>query len=278
MFGGERGCLEEDFHGVMVLSSSLEQPLIYPDWPLPKGVHAAVSTRHGGFSQPPYASLNLGAHVGDDPQVVAKNRHLLNQYLPSEPIWLNQVHGTDIWFGQNHLGNIPTADGAVSVESNQVLAIMTADCLPVLLSDEGGRVIGAAHAGWRGLCQGVIDQALEKMFQFIGADERRKFNSSITAWLGPAIGQAHFEVGSEVRDAFMKAFHSKDQTSACFIPSDKEKKYLADLHGLARLRLQELGVVQIYGKPHCCFEDELHFFSYRRENPTGRFASFIWKD
>lgn len=262
----------------MVLSSSLQQPLIYPDWPLPKGVHAAVSTRQGGFSKPPYASLNLGTHVGDDPEVVKKNRHLLNQYLPAEPVWLNQVHGTDIWSGTKLLGNTPTADGAVSLESNQVLAIMTADCLPILLSDERGRVIGAAHAGWRGLCHGVIDQTLEKMFQLIRADDRRKFNSSMTVWLGPAIGQAHFEVGSEVRDAFIKSFDSKEQTSACFIHSGNENKYLADLHGLASLRLQELGVEQVYGKPHCCFDDEMHFFSYRRENPTGRFSSFIWKD
>lgn len=263
----------------MGLSTSLNAPLIYPDWPLPPGVHAAVSTRNGGFSKPPYASLNLGVHVGDDPQIVAKNRSLLNNYLPSEPVWLNQVHGIDIWSGiQAPSGDTPTADGAVTLESKQVLAIMTADCLPVLLCEEQGRVIGAAHAGWRGLCHGVIDQAIERMFQIVKADDRRQFNSSITAWLGPAIGQAHFEVGSEVRDAFMNASSSKEKTAACFISSANENKYLADLHGLASIRLRELGVESIYGKPHCCFEDKMHFFSYRRENPTGRFASFIWKD
>lgn len=261
------------------MSASLDLPLIYPDWPLPPGVHAAVSTRNGGFSSPPYASLNLGVHVGDNPQTVAKNRSLLKSYLPSEPVWLNQVHGIDIWSGtQGAIGDTPTADGSVSLESKQVLAIMTADCLPILLSDVHGRVIGAAHAGWRGLCHGVIDQTLEKMFQLIRADERKQFNASITAWLGPAIGQAHFEVGPEVRDAFLNAARSKELTATCFIGSANQNKYLADLHGLACLRLRELGVESIYGKPHCCYEDQMHFFSYRRENPTGRFASFIWKD
>lgn len=262
------------------MSNSLEQRLIYPDWPLPQGVHAAVSTRNGGFSQPPYASFNLGTHVGDAPQMVARNRQLLRNDLPAEPIWLNQVHGIDIWSGNevNPLQTTPTADGAVTLESNQVLAIMTADCLPVLLCDEQGRVIGAAHAGWRGLCHGVIDQAIERMIQLSGPDDRRKFISSITAWLGPAIGQAHFEVGLEVKEAFMNSSSSKERTASYFGSTATENKYLADLHGLAVLRLQQLGVENIHGKPHCCFEDEMHFFSYRRENPTGRFASFIWKD
>ena len=261
------------------MSQATSPILIEPEWPLPKGIRAAITTRQGGVSAAPYESLNLGTHVGDDPQRVQQNRELLTASLPNEPIWLNQVHGTDIWIetAKNDSASL-NADGAVSIQSHQVLAIMTADCLPVLLCDNTGAVIGAAHAGWRGLCHGVIDHAIECMFDLMGADDRRKFNASISAYLGPAIGQAHFEVGSEVRDIFLQTYKSKSLVDSCFLPSINENKYMADLHELAKIRLQEMGVQEIHGQPHCCYEDHMHFFSYRREKVTGRFASLIWKE
>jgi YfiH family protein len=248
-------------------------------WPLPKGICAAITTRLGGVSATPYASLNLGTHVGDDPQRVRQNRMLLTASLPREPIWLNQVHGTDIWTdnSENDSASL-NADGAVSIQLHQVLAIMTADCLPVLLCDHTGAVIGAAHAGWRGLCHGVIDHTIEYMFNLVRADDRSKFNASISAYLGPAIGQAHFEVGAEVRDIFLSTYQSRSLVENCFLPSKNENKYMADLHGLARIRLQEIGVEEIHGQSHCCYEDRMHFFSYRRDKVTGRFASLIWKE
>jgi polyphenol oxidase len=234
---------------------------IIPEWPAPPTVHALQTTRSGGFSRAPYDSLNLGDHVGDDPVTVQRNRSLLNAWLPSEPVWLEQVHGTQVIMAET-AGCRPIADACVSRRKNSVCVVMTADCLPVLLCDEAGSVVGVAHAGWRGLVSGVIEAT-------VGAMEAP--GESLMAWLGPAIGPSKFEVGGEVREAFLR---HDPAAAAAFIPT--ADKYLADLTLLARLRLGALGIQRIYGGNFCTYTDRERFFSYRRDGKTGRMGSFIW--
>jgi polyphenol oxidase len=236
---------------------------IVPDWPAPKNVRALITTRSGGVSEGAYASLNLGDHVGDDAQAVARNRALLQRHLPAQPVWLQQVHGTAVINLAEHQ-NIIEADASVTFNANAICAIMTADCLPVLLCDEAGSAAAAAHAGWRGLCAGVIEQTVAKMH----CDA-----SKLLAYLGPAIGPQHFEVGDEVRQAFMQ--HSTE-AAAAFVPK-AEGKWLADIYLLARQRLHAAGVTQIYGGGFCTVA-EPRFFSYRRDKITGRMASLIWRE
>ena len=239
----------------------LEHCLI-PDWPAPENVKSLQTTRTGGVSNAPYDSLNLGSHVGDAPLAVARNRMLLEPLLPSEPVWLQQVHGTtvadaaqaDCW---------PAADACISSQAGAVCVAMTADCLPVLLCDERGSVVAAAHAGWRGLCDGVIEQTVRAMH--VPSD-------TLMAWLGPAIGAQAFEVGEEVRAAFIAR---QPQAAAAFI-SGTPDKWLADIYQLARLRLNALGIIRIYGGGLCTYTDSARFFSYRRDGVTGRMGSFIW--
>ncbi|WP_445396508.1 peptidoglycan editing factor PgeF [Zobellella sp. An-6] len=239
--------------------------VILPDWPAPANVCAAQSCRHGGVSKAPFNSLNLGAHVGDRAQDVATNRERLGAYLnlPAEPVWLEQVHGTRVLTlpvsGVDH-----TADAVVTRTAGQVCVVMTADCLPVLFCDDAGTVVGAAHAGWRGLAGGVLEATLEAM----QVDPER-----VLAWMGPAIGPAVFEVGPEVRAAFVE--HSPLAADA-FVP--RGDKWLADLYHLARLRLAAAGVHHIYGGEHCTHSEAERFFSYRRDGRTGRMASLIWLD
>lgn len=233
------------------------------DWPAPPRVRACVSLRTGGVSSGPYASLNVGDHVGDAPEHVARNRARLAAALtlPGEPGWLEQIHGTTVvdldrpWSGP--------ADGAVTAEPGRVCAIMTADCLPVLLADRAGWRVGAAHAGWRGLAAGVLREAVAAMQ---GAP------SELVAWLGPAIGPAAFEVGSEVRAAFSALGGDR---AAAFEPNARGR-WQADLYRLARLELEDLGVRAIHGGGFCTFSDAERFFSHRREAPCGRMASLIW--
>lgn len=242
----------------------LEHCLI-PDWPAPKNVRALQTTRQGGVSAAPYASLNLGDHVGDAPLMVAKNRMLLEPLLPSEPVWLKQVHGTTV-VDAAHTSCLPVGDASVSAHAGAVCVVMTADCLPVLLCDEAGSVVGAAHAGWRGLCDGVIEATVRAMNQP---------PQSLMAWLGPAIGPQAFEVGAEVRAAFVT--HQPEAASA-FVATGAEEKYLADICQLARLRLAALGVTSIYGGGLCTYTDSERFFSYRRDGVTGRMGTFIWME
>lgn len=235
------------------------------DWPIPENVAIAITNRFGGVSVSPFDSLNLGLHVGDKPQDVLTNRAILSQQfaLPAEPTWLEQVHGTNIVQLQTLTADsaLTFADGSYSNQFGHVCAVMTADCLPILLCNQQGTEVAAVHAGWRGLCEGVIEQALA-MFQSPAA--------TLIAYFGPAIGPSAFEVGSEVRDAFM----SKDpQASKCFIPHNT--KYFGDLVGLAKLRLSAAGVHQTYNADVCTFADQ-HYFSYRRDQQTGRMASLIW--
>ncbi len=243
---------------------------IIPDWPAPATVRSLQTTRQGGCSLPPYDSLNLGAHVGDDAIRVERNRNLLNEVLPSEPVWLEQVHGTEVVLAEA-AGCRTVADACISRRKNTVCVVMTADCLPVLLCDRGGTVVGAAHAGWRGLANGVLEATVNAM------DVEPE---CLIAWLGPAIGPTAFEVGSEVRDIFM-AHNSAAATAFALSPLMGEgrgegEKYLANIYQLARQRLQALGVTQISGGEFCTYTERERFFSYRRDGVTGRMASFIW--
>ncbi len=238
-----------------------------PDWSVPPRVHCLITTRRGGVSQPPYESLNLGMHVGDDPNAVADNRRLLAAALPGEPCWLDQVHGTTVFeVTAERSAATPVADAAFSRESGQVCVVMTADCLPVLFCDRAATVVAVAHAGWRGLQAGVLEATIAAL-QVPGRDLR--------VYLGPAIGPKSFEVGEEVRDAFLD---SDSAAAAAFEPGSaaEGRKWLANLYLLARLRLQRQGVSTIDGGNECTFVDQARYFSFRRDSATGRMASLIW--
>ncbi len=245
-------------------------------WGAPEQIKTMITNRHGGFSQHPFDSLNLGLHVGDDPLLVKKNRDALKTLLPNEPLWLNQVHGTQVIDADLEGINIdaPNADASVTSTPGRVLAIMTADCLPVLLASRDGKVVGAAHAGWRGLVAGVIEQTVSLMRakQNKQTQTDAEPQSEILAYLGPAIGPHAFEVGSEVREIFMA---QNSASAACFEQLQEKGKYLADIYALARLRLNALGIEQIEGGRECTLQDP-DYFSYRRDQQTGRMGSFIW--
>lgn len=238
--------------------------LIIPQWPLPQGVAACSSTRRGGVSLSPYDSLNLGAHCGDDPEHVAENRRLFYAAggLPVQPTWLEQVHGTTVLKLEDEPYLSKRADASYSNAPGKVCAVMTADCLPVLFCNKAGTEVAAAHAGWRGLCAGVLEETVA-CFQ--------DFPANIIAWLGPAIGPAAFEVGPEVRESFI----NEDKKAASAFRASGEK-YYADIYQLARQRLENIGVTQVYGGERCTWTESDDFFSYRREGVTGRMASFIW--
>lgn len=235
---------------------------LIPDWPAPENVRALQTTRQGGMSAAPYASLNLGDHVGDEPLAVERNRMLLEPLLPSEPVWLKQVHGTAT-INAGHTTCWPEGDACVSSHPGAVCVVMTADCLPVLLCDEQGSVVGAVHAGWRGLCDGIIESTVRAMNVPPG---------TLMAWFGPAIGPSAFEVGEEVRTAFIAR---QREAAAAFMPGISGKWH-ADIYQLARLRLNTLGVTHIYGGGLCTYTDHERFFSYRRDGVTGRMGTFIW--
>jgi hypothetical protein len=234
---------------------------ITPDWPAPVNVKALQTTRNGGVSTGVYASLNLGDHVKDHPQHVAANRQLLSGYLPSEPVWLNQVHGVRV-IDAALSSCLESADASFATRKQVVCVTMTADCLPVLLCDQAGTAVAAIHAGWRSLCDGVIEATVAAM---------PVQASQLMAWLGPAIGPEAFEVGSEVRAQFMA---QDAQAELAFQP--KGDKWLGDLYAIARQRLQTLGITQVYGGGRCTFNEPENFFSYRRDGDTGRMGCFIW--
>lgn len=238
--------------------------LIIPQWPLPQGVAACSSTRFGGVSAPPYDSLNLGAHCGDDLLQVEENRRriCIAGELPSCPVWLEQVHGTTVLRLDDAPYHSKRADAAYCSTPGKVCAVMTADCLPVLFCNQAGTEVAAAHAGWRGLCHGILEETLACF-----ADKPEH----IQAWLGPAIGPDAFEVGPEVREAFI----TKDaQAESAFRAAGE--KYFADIYQLARQRLVKVGVKHIFGGNRCTLSEKDYFFSYRRDKITGRMASFIW--
>ena len=241
---------------------NLLEHCIIPDWPAPKHVQSLQTTRKGGFSASPYTSLNLGDHVGDNPLTVERNRMLLQPILPAEPVWLKQVHGTVV-VDAGQASCWPQADACISSTPGAVCVIMTADCLPVLLCNDLGTIVGAAHAGWRGLCDGVIEQTVHSM---------SVPPQTLMAWFGPAIGPKVFEVGEEVRSAFVAR---QPEASTAFVPM-MNGKWLADIYLLARLRLSTLGIKRVYGGDLCTYSDNKQFFSYRRENTAGRMGTFIW--
>ena len=249
---------------------------IVPDWPAPSGVRALTTTRRGGVSGEPWHSLNLGDHVGDDRAAVAANRALLRRELPAEPQWLAQVHGTRCVDAALVVPGTQ-ADASFTRQRGVVCAVLTADCLPVLLCDEQGSVVAVAHAGWRGLASGVIEATVAAM----GEPGAR-----LMAWLGPTIGPKAFEVGGEVRETFV----ARDAAAAPAFESCADGKWLCDIYALARLRLSTLGVrriagprsgvpgMQSTGADVCTVADAENFFSYRRDGTTGRMASLIWLD
>jgi hypothetical protein len=226
-------------------------------------VKALQTTRHGGVSAPPYDTFNLGLHVGDDPVRVNRNRQLLAPFMPSEPVWLEQVHSTAV-ASADAAACLVQADACIARMRGSVCVVMTADCLPVLLCDEDGTVVGAVHAGWKGLAAGVIEATVAAM-----QVEPHK----LMAWLGPAIGQEAFEVGAEVRAAFI-AHHA--QAAEAFIAHGDQAKYKADIYLLARQRLNSLGLTNVSGGNHCTYHQNDKFFSYRRDGVTGRMGTFIW--
>ena len=240
---------------------------IFPDWPAPSCVHTAVTTRDGpGVSQPPFGRFNLGLRSGEDAQTVRSNRSALRQSLglPAEPRWLRQVHGIAVAdLGPLPSQDEPEADAAVSHLPGTVLAILTADCLPVLFCAQDGSAIGAAHAGWKGLAAGVLEETIEQMQQPA---------SGVMAWIGPCIGAPSYEVGDEVR----KAFLAHDAAAASAFAATRPGHWLCDLAVLARQRLQAAGITRIYGGGFDTRVDA-RFYSYRREGArSGRFASLIW--
>lgn len=253
-------------HGDLVRVSPADISVIVPAWPAPAGIKAISTTRLGGVSLAPYDSLNLGGRVGDLAGVVEENRRRLRALLPADPVWLKQVHGVKVFDIDAEPGDTE-ADAVVSRRAGIPCGIMTADCLPVLLTDRTGSVVAAAHAGWRGLCNGVLEATLASM---------NVASTEIIAWLGPAIGPAQFEVGAEVREAFVQ----KDSAAVEAFKPGRQDRWMADIYRLARQRLVRAGLAAeaIYGGDLCTVSDPTQFFSYRRDGVTGRMASLIWRE
>jgi len=251
------------------------RPQLLPaEWQALPGVHAVSTLRTGGTSPAPWNSLNLGAHVGDSPGAVDANRRLLRDAagLPGEPHWLDQVHGVSV-ADVDAAGPGTRADAAVSTSPGRVCVVMTADCLPVVLASTDGAIVGAAHAGWRGLAAGVVEATLEAMRR------RSPAGTIFQAWLAPAIGAANFEVGDDVRAAFLAV---DPQSAGAFTPN-AQRRWQCDLYLLARQRLARAGVDRISGGSRCTYAEEDSFFSHRRDvqhrglKATGRMATLIWR-
>jgi len=238
--------------------------VIEPEWPAPGRVHAVFTLRVGGVSAAPYDSFNVGAHVGDAPQAVEDNRRHLRESLrlPDEPVWLEQVHGTDVVELESPAGR-RQADAAVTHSTGRVCVIQVADCMPVLFAAQDGSAVGAAHAGWRGLAGGVLEATVRAL---------RVPPRELLAWLGPAISQEHFEVGDDVRAAFMV---SDSGATGAFVPNTRGR-WQCDLYALARRRLAALGVDNVFGGGWCTYADPARFFSFRRDGRCGRMAALIW--
>lgn len=250
--------------------------LITPDWPAPPNVRSCITTRMGGVSEAPYASNNLGLHVGDDPARVLQNRIALRQQLKlaHAPQWLEQIHGVKVIHAKTD-DRVRTADGSYSDQAGIVCAVMTADCLPIFLCDQQGTQVAVVHCGWRSLAKGICARALQKF----SANIHELNGDKVIAYLGPAISQAHFEVGIDVLDAFFKSARTpqqQEQIAVAFVPGKRPLHFYADIYALARAELQSLGVTSVYGGDYCTYAQEELFFSYRRDGKTGRMASLIW--
>ncbi|MDD5216361.1 MAG: peptidoglycan editing factor PgeF [Methylococcales bacterium] len=236
---------------------------IFPNWNAPQNVHAVMTTRNGGVSKAPYDSFNLATHVEDDLEQVLENRHHLKKALnlPVEPFWLEQIHSNTVVEANAGL-ILPKADASFSTQKNVVCVVMTADCLPVLMCSKNGEKIAAIHAGWRGLESGIISKTVEALK-----------TKELTVWLGAAIGAQRFEVGDDVRDAFLKK--SADYAEAF---QENGSQWLADIYQLARIELEHLGITDVFGGEFCTVTDADRFYSYRRDKKTGRMATLIWRD
>ncbi|RLA25789.1 MAG: peptidoglycan editing factor PgeF [Gammaproteobacteria bacterium] len=236
---------------------------ITPDWPAPANIRAATTLRTGGVSLGEFSSLNPADHVSDLLAHVLENRQLIKHMLalPDDPVWLRQTHSVKAVCAER-VTTPPEADASYTAQNNIVCTVLTADCLPVLLCDQQGSMVAAIHGGWRGLLNGIIENTVLKMPE-----------SNMMAWLGPAIGAQCFEVGDDVRNAFI----NKSAQFACAFKSQTQDKYLADIYHIARILLNNAGVQQIYGGQYCTVTDKERFFSYRRDGQTGRMATMIWK-
>lgn len=234
--------------------------MIVPDWPAPPHVKSLMTTRENGVSRAPWHSFNLGDHVGDDMAHVAANRARLRQQLPSEPSWLKQIHSANV---VETGAGVPEADASYTRQAGSVSVVLTADCLPVLFCDRAGSVVAAAHAGWRGLADGVLEATVAAM---------QVPSGEVLAWMGAAIGPQAFEVGDEVRQAFV----AQHPAAAAAFLRHASGKWLADIYQLARIRLNHVGVQAVYGGGRCTYTETDSFFSYRRDGVTGRMASLIW--
>lgn len=237
---------------------------LQPNWPSLSGVNALITTRQGGVSSGPFAQLNLSNYVGDNAEAVAQNRALLRTLLPAEPIWLRQTHSNTVIDAARPHKHAPEADASFSRQPGVVCAVLTADCLPVLLVDQEATTVAAVHAGWRGLAKGILENTVAALAI---APQR------LLAYLGPAIGPKAFEVDEEVRATFIA---HQPHASEAFTASPVEGKYLGNLYFLAQQRLQSAGVKHIFGGQYCTFNDSQHFYSFRREAQCGRMASLIW--
>lgn len=249
-----------------------EPSFVFPSWPAPASVNSAVSLRKGGVSGAPYDQLNVAHHVGDDPNLVEANRLAIKQHLSARGIsWMNQVHGTTIVEARDDGyidgGHISTADACWTANTDIACAVMTADCLPLLVCDRQGTKIAAIHAGWRGLCAGIISKSITEM---------RIEPAETLVWLGPAIGPAAYQVGREVKDAFAARPNSSGINVEPAFTSDGDSHYLCDLYELARIELNSLGVTKIYGGDQCTYSQPDRYYSYRRDGQTGRMVSLIW--
>jgi hypothetical protein len=241
---------------------SVPREWLVPDWSAPAHVRAFVTTRAGGVSKGDYASMNLGYGSGDDAGHVARNRAIVREKLPSEPRWMKQVHGTHA-VHIDRADDQPTADAAVTSHAGRVAVVLTADCMPLFLCDDSGTRVAVAHAGWRGMAAGLIESTVQAM----QADP-----AHVMAWMGPAIGPDAFEVGREVREAFVAVDAAADRAFRAHQPG----KYMADLYALARQRLARAGVERIHGGGFCTYHENERFFSYRRKRASGRMGAFIW--
>jgi YfiH family protein len=238
-----------------------------PDWPAPAGIRAAFATRAGGVSPPPFDDLNLGLRAGDQAERVQRNRARLVRALdlPQPPPWLHQVHGATVVCAEAVEADATAADAIWTARFDLPCAVLVADCLPVLFCDDAGERVAAAHAGWRGLASGVLEATVAAL---------GRPGSRLMAWLGPAIGPEAFEVGGEVRDAFLQP---DPGATTCFRPSPRGR-WLADLPQLARRRLAAVGVERVHGSNACTYSDPQRFFSYRRDGTTGRMAALVWRE
>jgi YfiH family protein len=243
---------------------------IIPDWSVPNHVRAICTTRAGGSSNGPWKSMNLGGHCGDSPDAVSQNRATLRKLLPAEPVWLKQVHGSDVHLNTTSRADTDTdtekqpliADAQISSAPHQVCAVLTADCLPVLFCNHDGSTVAAAHAGWRGLAAGVLENTVQAFAEPPG---------QLKVWLGPAIGPGAYEIGEEVRTVFLKKHRDAD---CCF--SQRKQQLYFDLYAMARHCLNKVGLSDITGGDHCTHAEPERFYSYRRDGETGRMASLIW--